>query len=42
MKKYPIRKLEGLHGGFGVMADDALAGVYAGLLLWLSSLVGVA
>jgi len=41
-KPYPIRKLEGLHGGFGVMADDALAGVYAGLLLWLSSLVGVA
>ena len=33
-KPYPIRKLEALPGGLGVMADDALAGVYAGLLVW--------
>ncbi|PYT04439.1 MAG: phosphatidylglycerophosphatase A [Acidobacteria bacterium] len=33
-KPYPIRKLEHLPGGFGVMADDALAGVYAAVLLW--------
>jgi phosphatidylglycerophosphatase A len=32
-KPYPIRKLEQLHGGVGVMADDALAGVYAAALL---------
>ena len=32
-KPYPIRNLERLHGGFGVMADDALAGVYAAALL---------
>lgn len=28
-KPFPIRRLERLGGGFGVMADDALAGVYA-------------
>jgi len=33
-KPYPIRRLEQLHGGLGVMADDALAGVYAAALLW--------
>jgi len=41
-KPYPIRKLERLHGGLGVMADDALAGIYAAVLLWLSHLVGLA
>lgn len=40
-KPYPIRKLESLHGGLGVMADDALAGVYAAVLLWLSHLAGL-
>lgn len=38
-KPYPIRKLELLHGGLGVMADDALAGVYAAALVWLSHLL---
>ena len=33
-KPYPIRKLEALHGGLGVMADDALAGIYSALLIW--------
>ena len=28
-----IRKMEKLHGGWGVMMDDMLAGVYANLLL---------
>ncbi len=32
-KPYPIRKLEHLPGGVGIMADDLLAGVYANLLL---------
>lgn len=31
-KPYPIRKLEHLPGGFGVMFDDVLAGVFAGAL----------
>jgi phosphatidylglycerophosphatase A len=38
-KPYPIRKLERLRAGWGVMADDGLAGIYAaalvGLALWL-------
>ncbi len=32
-KPYPARQLERLHGGFGVMADDAMAAIYANLLL---------
>jgi phosphatidylglycerophosphatase A len=32
-KPYPARQLERLHGGVGVMADDAMAAVYANLLL---------
>jgi phosphatidylglycerophosphatase A len=33
VKPYPARKLEQLHGGIGVMADDAMAAVYANLML---------
>ncbi len=32
-KPFPARQLEHLHGGFGVMLDDAMAAVYANLLL---------
>ena len=32
-KPFPARQLERLHGGFGVMADDAMAAIYANLLL---------
>src|ERR671917_101291 len=28
-KPYPVRRLEGLGGGVGIMADDMLAGFYA-------------
>ena len=39
IKPFPAGRLEALHGGFGVMADDAMAAVYANLslrgLLWL-------
>lgn len=34
-KPYPIRKLERLPGGYGVMTDDVLAGVFAALLTWI-------
>jgi phosphatidylglycerophosphatase A len=38
-KPWPARSLESLHGGLGVMADDAMAAIYANLslrlLLWL-------
>jgi phosphatidylglycerophosphatase A len=32
-KPFPARQLERLHGGLGVMSDDAMAAVYANLLL---------
>ena len=32
-KPFPARQLESLHGGYGVMSDDAMAAVYANLLL---------
>lgn len=32
-KPYPANRLERLHGGLGVMADDAMAAVYANLAL---------
>jgi phosphatidylglycerophosphatase A len=39
IKPYPANRLETFHGGFGIMADDAMAGVYANLtlrlLMWL-------
>jgi phosphatidylglycerophosphatase A len=37
LKPFPIRRLENLPGGWGIMADDVLAGLYAALLLqaWL-------
>ncbi len=32
-KPYPIRRLESLESGLGIMADDVLAGVYAATLM---------
>jgi phosphatidylglycerophosphatase A len=32
-KPYPAAQLEHLHGGLGIMADDAVAGLYAHLAL---------
>jgi len=34
-KPYPIRRLEALGSGLGVMADDVLAGIYAAVVLSL-------
>lgn len=36
VKPYPARKLESLPGGMGIMADDLIAGVYAGLGVMLA------
>jgi phosphatidylglycerophosphatase A len=40
IKPFPARRLESLHGGLGVMADDAMAAVYANLalraLIWIA------
>ena len=33
VKPFPARQFERLHGGYGVMTDDAMAAVYANLLL---------
>jgi phosphatidylglycerophosphatase A len=33
IKPFPAGRLENLHGGLGVMADDAMAAVYANLTL---------
>ena len=39
IKPFPANRLERLHGGVGVMADDAMAAIYANLslrlLIWL-------
>ncbi len=41
VKPFPIARLEALPGGYGIMLDDVLAGLYAALLvhggLWLAS-----
>jgi phosphatidylglycerophosphatase A len=39
VKPYPARQLERLPGGWGVMADDLMAGIYANLLLRVGLLV---
>lgn len=43
VKPYPARRLESLHGGLGIMADDVVAGAYAAVavalmvsLVWFS------
>jgi phosphatidylglycerophosphatase A len=33
VKPFPARRLEGLPGGLGIMADDVMAGIYANLAL---------
>jgi phosphatidylglycerophosphatase A len=43
IKPYPANRLERLHGGMGIMADDAMAGIYANLTLragvWVVALI---
>jgi phosphatidylglycerophosphatase A len=34
VKPWPARRLEHLPGGFGVVLDDVMAGVYGNLLIW--------
>ena len=34
VKPWPARRLELLPGGFGVVLDDAMAGVYGNLMIW--------
>jgi phosphatidylglycerophosphatase A len=39
VKPWPARDLERLHGGWGIMADDVMAGIYAHLVLRVGLLV---
>ncbi|MHB1942153.1 MAG: phosphatidylglycerophosphatase A family protein [Acidiferrobacteraceae bacterium] len=34
LKPFPLRRLERLPGGLGIMADDVGAGIYTALILW--------
>ena len=36
-KPWPIRRLERLHGGLGIVADDLLAGVYGGVVMFATA-----
>jgi phosphatidylglycerophosphatase A len=36
LKPFPVRRLERLHGGTGIVADDLGAGIYAALVLYAS------
>jgi len=40
-KPWPIRRLEKLPAGWGILADDLLAGVYAGVMLFLCRKIGL-
>lgn len=40
-KPFPVRQAESLPGGWGIMADDWLAAVYAALGLWLLRWLGL-
>jgi phosphatidylglycerophosphatase A len=35
-KPWPVRRFEQLPGGWGIMADDLVAGVYAAATMWLT------
>ena len=37
-KPWPIRRLERLHGGVGIMSDDLLAGVFGTVILYVAQL----
>ena len=40
VKPFPARRLERLHGGLGVMADDAMAAIYANIALRIALWAG--
>ena len=40
-KPWPVRAAEKLPGGWGIMADDWVAGIYAALCLWLLRAAGM-
>ena len=40
-KPFPVRQAESLPGGWGIMADDWVAGIYAALGLWIARAAGL-
>ena len=40
-KPFPVRQAESLPGGWGIMADDWVAGVYAAIGLWIARAAGL-
>jgi phosphatidylglycerophosphatase A len=40
-KPFPVRQAESLPGGWGIMADDWVAGVYAAIGLWIARALGL-
>ena len=40
-KPFPVRQAESLPGGWGIMADDWIAGLYAALGLWVARGLGL-
>jgi phosphatidylglycerophosphatase A len=40
-KPFPARQAESLPGGWGIMADDWVAGIYAAIGLWLARAAGL-
>jgi len=40
-KPFPARQLESLAGGWGIMSDDWMAGIYAALGLWIARGIGL-
>lgn len=34
LKPFPIRNIQRLPGGWGIVADDVIAGIYAGVIMW--------
>jgi phosphatidylglycerophosphatase A len=41
LKPFPIGNLQRLPGGWGVVADDVLAGIYAGVIMFTLNYAGV-
>jgi phosphatidylglycerophosphatase A len=40
-KPFPVRQAESLPGGWGIMADDWVAGIYAAIGLWVARSLGL-
>ena len=39
IKPFPARKFDKMHGGFGIMMDDVIAGIYTNIILQIALLI---